>query len=105
MIKKHKVKATLSEAAMLIHSSTWSRVLSMEIYRRDSLRCFCVIIAVRLVKIQSPVLLRSENGRLRSLIYFVGGRPRDGKWGKSNDNDNSETVEDLLGDISIHGKI
>jgi hypothetical protein len=37
-------------------------------------------------------------------VYFVGDRPRGGRWRNGHNGDNSETVEDLLDQISIDGK-
>ena len=34
-------------------------------------------------------------------VYFVGERPRSGKWGKSS---SSETKEDLLDELSVEGR-
>jgi hypothetical protein len=34
-------------------------------------------------------------------IYFVGDRPRGGKWGYGDTNDNGETDDDLLDEITI----
>ena len=37
-------------------------------------------------------------------LYFVGTRPRGGKWGTANNGDNEETEEDLLDEITIDGR-
>ena len=37
-------------------------------------------------------------------IYFVGDRPRSGKWGYGDNNDNGGTDNDLLGEITVKGK-
>ena len=38
-------------------------------------------------------------------VYFVGARPRSGKWGNGSlGSDNGESVEDLLDELIIYGK-
>jgi hypothetical protein len=36
-------------------------------------------------------------------VYFVGARPRSGKWGNGG-SDNDESVEDLLDELTVDGK-
>ena len=37
-------------------------------------------------------------------VYFVGTRPRGGKWGTADNGNNAETEEDLLDEITVDGK-
>jgi hypothetical protein len=37
-------------------------------------------------------------------VYFVGARPRGGKWGSGDGDDNGETAEDLVDELSIDGR-
>jgi len=37
-------------------------------------------------------------------VYFVGDRPRGGKWGKGDDGDGGETARDLLDELSVSGR-
>ena len=37
-------------------------------------------------------------------VYFVGNRPRSGKWGSGDYGDSGETVEDLLDEVTIDGR-
>ena len=37
-------------------------------------------------------------------VYFVGTRPRGGKWGTANSGGNGESVEDLLDEVEVDGK-
>jgi hypothetical protein len=38
------------------------------------------------------------------LVYFVGDRPRSGKWGKPSGSDNGETVEDSFDKLLVGGR-
>jgi hypothetical protein len=37
-------------------------------------------------------------------VYFVGNRPRSGKWGSGDYGDSGETVEDLLDEVTVDGR-
>jgi hypothetical protein len=37
-------------------------------------------------------------------VYFVGARPRGGKWGSGDMTDKSEAVEDSLDELSVDGR-
>ena len=37
-------------------------------------------------------------------VYFIGDRPRTGKWGSGDDSDNVENLEDLLDELTVDGK-
>ena len=37
-------------------------------------------------------------------VFFVGDRPRSGKWGSVDDSDNVESLEDSLDELTVDGK-
>ena len=37
-------------------------------------------------------------------VYFVGNRPRGGKWGSGDNNDSGENIEDFLDEVTVDGR-